>query len=308
MPEQAIPFLELQPPVRIKSRIPYPIKEETSMIKPAADPLEITSKLYRFDKIASHRVATPEDVTEQTISTYRELGYIAIEQVLTEEEVQAALQDIKDVIHGKIVGPRIQSMKDAQWNTPEEREFVVRKLHKFIDHCPALHYICYHPKILRILAQVFGEDARFCEDQALLKPPSPDAGIEKPWHQDMAYSNFSYTRMVAGVWVALDEATPENGCMHVIPGSHREGPVPHYAIRDWQLCDASVNIPRDEMVPLKPGGLMIFSGLIHHGTPPNMSNQRRRALQFHYAPTSAVKMTADQYKTAFTNEMTQAEC
>lgn len=277
-------------------------------MKPAADPVLIKEQLYRFDKIAPHRLSKPEDFTDDSLRKYKELGYVAIEQVLTPEEVQAALQDITDVIHGRIVGPKIQLMRDAQWSTPEEREFVVRKLHKFIDHCPALHHICYHPAILGILNRIFGENARFCEDQALLKPPSPDAGIEKPWHQDMAYPNFSFTKMVAGVWIALDDATHENGCMHVIPGSHREGPVPHYSVRDWQLCDASVDIPRDETVPLKPGGLMIFSGLLHHGTPPNLSNQRRRALQFHYAPSSAVKMTPEQYKLAFTNEMTQAEC
>ncbi|MDF2722499.1 MAG: phytanoyl-CoA dioxygenase family protein, partial [Paenibacillus sp.] len=201
-----------------------------------------------------------------------------------------------------------QENADKTPQTAEELEYSVRKLHKFIDTCPALHHICYHPKILSILERIFGEPPRFGEDQALLKPPSPDAGIEKPWHQDMAYSNFSYTKMVAGVWVALDEATAENGCMHVIPRSHMNGPVPHYAVRDWQLCDTVVDVHKDEMVPLKPGGLMIFSGLLHHGTPPNLSNQRRRALQFHYAPESAKKMTSEEYKIVFTNEMTKAEC
>ena len=55
---------------------------------------------------------------------------------------------------------------------------------------------------------------------ALLKPPR---GREKPWHQDHAYFNLPLDTPIVGVWIALDEATPENGCMHVIPGSHREG-------------------------------------------------------------------------------------
>lgn len=285
------------------------------MIRPAEDPIQIVQKLYRFDRLAEHRVASPEDVSEETIRKYSELGYVAIDQVLSADEVTAALQDIDDVVHGRIVGPKIQYFRGRSESkdltvdeSPEQREMSVRKLHKFIDHCPALHHICYHPSILALLARVFGEAPRFCEDQALLKPPSKEAGIEKPWHQDMAYANFSYTKMVAGVWIALDEATLENGCMHVIPGSHRNGPVPHYAVRDWQLCDTSVDVQSDQAVPLAPGGILLFSGLLHHGTPPNLSNQRRRALQFHYAPESAAKMTPDQYKLAFTNEMTKAEC
>lgn len=285
------------------------------MLKPADNPIAIRETMYRFDQMARHRVATPDDVTEETVRLYRELGYVAIDHVLSEEEVKEALQNIDDVIHGRIVGPKIQyvrgksELKDhQQFGSEQEREFAVRKLHKFVDYCPALHHICFHPKIWAVLETLFGETPRFCEDQALLKPPSAEAGIEKPWHQDMAYGNFSYTKMVAGVWIALDEATLDNGCMHVIPRSHMSGPVPHYAVRDWQLCDTVVEVRKDEAVPLKPGGLMVFSGLLHHGTPPNVSDKRRRALQFHYAPESATKMTPEQYKLVFTNEMTKAEC
>ncbi|WP_127587697.1 phytanoyl-CoA dioxygenase family protein [Paenibacillus koleovorans] len=277
-------------------------------MKPAENQLEIKEKLYRFDKIASHRVATPDDVTDEVIKQYKELGYLAIENVLTPEEVQAAIQDIDDAIQGRIQGPKLQWMKDAKPVTAEDREMAVRKLSQFIDYCPATYAVAYHTKIQSILKRIFEDEVKFCADQAILKPPSNDAGIEKPWHQDMAYPNFSFTKMVAGVWVALDEAGLDNGCMHIIPKSHREGAVPHYSIRDWQLCDASVNVERDETVPLKPGGLLIFSGLLHHGTPPNLSAKRRRALQFHYAPESAVKMTPDQFKAVFTSEMTQAEC
>jgi phytanoyl-CoA hydroxylase len=60
--------------------------------------------------------------------------------------------------------------------------------------------------------------------------------------------------LILGTWTALDEATPENGCMHVIPGSHTLGPKPHYHERDCQLPDDVVESQRSIMVPLKPGG------------------------------------------------------
>lgn len=282
-------------------------------------PQEIAKKMYRFDQYASHRIRTPEDVTDQVVKDYFNLGYVAIEEVLTKEEVDAALGDMDDAIHGRIVGPKLQfavnrelkldeTTSVREFATPEQRELAVRKLHNFINYLPNLHHISYHPKIMSVLNKLFGETAKYCSAQAILKPPSEEAGAEKPWHQDMAYATFAYTRMVAGVWAALDDATLENGCMHVIPGSHREGPVPHYAVRDWQLCDVSVKVEKDEVVPLKAGGILIFSGLLHHGTPPNMSKKRRRAIQTHYTSESAVKMSPEQYKLVFTNAMTDADC
>ncbi|MNV91690.1 Phytanoyl-CoA dioxygenase (PhyH) [compost metagenome] len=124
----------------------------------------------------------------------------------------------------------------------------------------------------------------------------------------MAYGPLAYNKPVIGVWIALDDAELDNGCMHVIPGSHAEGATPHYAVRDWQICDTHIPVERDVAIPLKSGGLMFFHGLIKHGTPYNLSPKRRRALQFHYVGASAEKLTGKEYKRIFTNEMTNAEC
>ena len=106
------------------------------------------------------------------------------------------------------------------------------------------------------------------QDMALIKPPL--VGSEKPWHQDQAYFNIPQGQTVVGVWIALDEAVPENGCMYIIPGSHTEGPVIHFKRRDWQICDTTVAMTAIA-VPLKPGGALLFHCLLHHGTPPSRS-------------------------------------
>ena len=142
--------------------------------------------------------------------------------------------------------------------------------------------LAQHPQMIAVLARLIGATPELFQDQALLKPPL--IGREKPWHQDNAYFNLPPETAVVGVWIALDEATPENGCMYVIPGWHRAGPVVHFKRRDWQICDTDVAADAAWTVPLKPGGCLIFHGLLHHGTPPSRSPQRRRALQFHYKP------------------------
>ena len=60
---------------------------------------------------------------------------------------------------------------------------------------------------------------------------------------------------------------PENGCMMVIPGSHHEGPMPHWTRRDWQICDTDVRVGESRRRALgSPGGCLLFHCLLHHGS------------------------------------------
>lgn len=79
-------------------------------------------------------------------------------------------------------------------------------------------------------------------------------------------------------------------------------------IRDWQMCDSHVDCDKDVAAVMKPGSVLLFSGLLQHGTPANFSAKRRRALQFRYAPASSGLMSKEQFKIMFTNEMTEVEC
>ena len=129
----------------------------------------------------------------------------------------------------------------------------------------------------------------------MIKPPR--IGREKPWHQDMAYFNLPLDTTVVGAWIALDEATVDNGCMMLIPGSHKHGAVIHFHRRDWQICDSEVMNDSAVAVPLEPGSCLLFHGLIHHGSPANRSDKRRRAVQFHYRAAS-VQTTSDEERLA----------
>ncbi len=134
---------------------------------------------------------------------------------------------------------------------PGEREPYVRKLMHFVDFDPRLGKIAAHPALVRVVERIVGTKTEMIQDMALLKPAH--VGREKPWHQDTAYFVMEPLDGVLGTWLALDAATPQNGCMHVIPGSHLAGPQPHYHDRDCQLPDESVQVSRDVMVPLAAG-------------------------------------------------------
>lgn len=266
--------------------------------------------LYRGTR-AAEALPHPDALGDEHIAAYGRDGFVAVENVFSPDEVKTALAAIEDLVHGRVPGydgvqPEPEQRLSWPGMTPDERALSVRKLWRFVPCEPRLHALAAHSVLHGILHRLIGEECRLIQDMALLKPPF--VGSEKPWHQDMAYFDWSPPEKVIGVWIALDAATSENGCMHVLPGTHREGPVPHVHARDCQIPDASVQTERDVIVPLAPGGALFFSALIHHGTPLNPSPSRRRALQYHYAAASAARISKAEHAALYFDGDRYAGC
>jgi len=250
-------------------------------------------------------------IDNAALARYAEEGYLAIENAFDAGEIQGALAGMDDLVMGRREGfTGIVFESKAREILPtlplENRLDVVRKFAWFVDFEPRLHALAYHPQLWSIIGQILGETPFLFQDMALIKPPR--IGREKPWHQDHAYFDLPLGTPVVGVWIALDEATVENGCMRVLPGQHRGGPRLHFQRRDWQICDKEMEGVRPVAVPLRPGGLMLFDGLLPHGTPTNHSPKRRRAVQFHYRPVSAQKSPPEARLAVFGSEGKNVTC
>ncbi len=166
----------------------------------------------------------------------------------------------------------------------QARSELVRKFMGFVDSHPPLAAVAQHPPLVQTVERIVGSQPRLFQDMAMIKPPG---GREKPWHQDHAYFNLPLDTRVVAAWVALSDVTVDNGCMHVIPGGHRDGPRIHFMRRDWQICDTDVVQERRQAVPMAVGDLMLFDGKLPHGTPTNRTDGQRWALQLHYIPRDA---------------------
>ncbi len=250
-------------------------------------------------------------ITEEHVEFYRDRGYLSVQNAFSQEEIDAALAGLLDLIDGAnpdFTGVQFEAeARDLLPTTPrEQKQDLVRKLMSFVDHDPRLNAIGAHPNLLNVVSRLIDAPPLLFQDQALLKPPL--IGREKPWHQDNAFFNLSMVAPVVGVWIAIDEAVPENGCMHVIPGSHLSGPVPHFQRRDWQICDTEVALADVISAPLKPGGCLFFHGLLHHGTPASRSSHRRRALQLHYKPADLPQIEESERLAIFGSEGTGVTC
>src|SRR5688572_747247 len=262
-----------------------------------------------------HDVATALDgwdaLTDEAVALYEKQGFLAIDNAFTPDEVNAALDGMLDVIGGKYPGYKgIQFEAVARellpTLSPEQKQDVVRKISHFTQWDARLHAIATHPKLLAACERLIGDKPGIFEDKALIKPPK--IGREKPWHQDHAYWNLPLDAKVVTAWIALDHASLENGCLFVIPGSHREGPVVHFKRRDWQICDDQVQRERVVAAPLKPGGVLLFNSYLQHGTPANASPKRRRALQFVYIPSTIGRITPAERLAVFGSEGKDVQC
>jgi ectoine hydroxylase-related dioxygenase (phytanoyl-CoA dioxygenase family) len=253
--------------------------------------------LYDYASIAE-TIDGFDSITEADIARYHQQGFIAVRNAFSPAEVQSGLDGLAELIAGRI--PEFQNIQFTaevrdrlESLSFEERMDSVRRLLYFVDYEPRTKAIANHPKLLSLVSRLLESEATMFQDMALIKPPN---GREKPWHQDHAYFELTPETRVVGVWIALDSAGIENGCMRVMPGWHRGRKFWHFQIRDLQICDSEMEGLQNNRVavPLEPGGCLIFDSYIPHGTPSNFTSSRRRALQFHYSPVGAQKITAEQ--------------
>ena len=273
--------------------------------------VEYPEGLYHFDAIAKP-VADFDAVGEAEIDFFLQNGYLAIANAFDAQEIKDAIEGLVHLLSGanpEFTGVMYEQKAqgvDVASMSAEQRQDYVRKFMYFTPYEPRLEALARHPRLLDVVTRIMDEPPVLFQDMALLKPPH--IGREKPWHQDHAYFDLPLETLVMGVWIALDEATTENGCMIVIPGSHRQGPVVHFKRRDWQICDTEVNNQHAIAVPLKPGGCLLFHSLIHHGTPTNNSSMRRRAVQYHYRPQSSPVTSEEERMKIFGGEVRGATC
>lgn len=250
-------------------------------------------------------------VSADDIEQFHREGFLAIQNAYSQDEVREAMDAIADLTGDRESEVRVVQFERGQKEkvmeaNGEARELLVRKLTRFVGHDSRLDVFGENSELLDILRRIMGEPAKLFANQAMLKPPG--IGREKPWHQDHAYFDLPMDTCIVSAWVALDKADPENGCMHVIPASHQDGPVVHFKRRDWQICDTDVARGQIEAVALEPGGVLLWHGRLHHGSPANHSDRRRRALQLHFVPESVEKIPSDERLAAYGSEGKDVTC
>ncbi len=158
----------------------------------------------------------------------------------------------------------------------------VRLMANMYHHHPYFRALGSHPAIHGVVASIYETGVRFFADTVFVKPAHH--GIEAALHQDTAF--WPKTRPNAmNFWLAIDPATVENACLHVIPGSHTVD-VPHHdhPVQGHILHDHEVDIDRQISIEFEPGDAIFFDSALMHRSYPNRSDRSRRAYAAVYAP------------------------
>ncbi len=221
-------------------------------------------------------------LTTEQQESFWENGYLAYHRVLSEEDLATLRQRSEDIISGKVthVPPRyIQFEAEFRDGLPHNVEPLdaVRKMTQLCYFDEVFEQIARKAEIVDVIEDLLGPNIKLYTDQLMMKPRFN--GTVTDWHQDsMSWAHFAPQEHVS-CWVALDDATAENGCMTVIPKSHSWGPIAQ-EYKDRFLANPLLEKPT--AVELPAGSCMFHHGLNFHRTGANPTPNRRRGLALHY--------------------------
>ncbi len=224
-------------------------------------------------------------LTQEQIDFYNENGYLGVENVLSAEEV-ADLQRTTDefVEKSREVTDHTDVFDLEPGHTPANPR--VRRIKN-----PVLHHIVYeqtlrHDRILDIVDQLIGPGVSHNGHKLNMKYPEFGSPVE--WHQDWAFYPYTNDDLLA-VGVAIDDMSLENGCLMVIPGSHKGPTYDHHQDGVFVGAVTDPDFSSDNAVPVqvKAGGISIHHVRTLHGSAPNNSSKPRRLLLLQYCALDA---------------------
>jgi phytanoyl-CoA hydroxylase len=233
-------------------------------------------------------------LTAEQKAFFAEHGYLAYDKrVLSDEEITALRQRSEEIAYGRMehVPNRFIQLEAAFRNGQESNGDPldrVRKMTHLSYFDPVFEAVARKPEIVDVVEQLVGPNIKLYCDQLMMKPRFN--GTVTDWHQDsVAWSMFAPQDHVS-CWIALDDATAENGCMTVVPGSHKWGPIAR-EYRDQFLANPLLAEP----VPVerKAGYCMFHHGLNFHRTGANPTPHRRRGLALHYLSAETMYLGID---------------
>ena len=212
-------------------------------------------------------------------------GYMRLGALLTPEEVAALRDRADDLARGAVVNEHVLLQLDTGGAYDELPEAAQRldgdaRLYRKIQGLEtddAFWPLVSHPVALEICARMYGPHAPVSIFRAMVMNKPAGQGTTLPWHQDGGEVWQLDRDPLVTVWVALDDATRANGCMDVVPGSHRGGLVTAQG-STLSEGDAEIQCPPDRVMALEvPAGhgVLLHNWLIHRsGVNPSPSPRR----------------------------------
>ncbi len=224
-------------------------------------------------------------LSDEQVNQFWEGGFLIVENLLDEDEVATLLARAEWVASGNAshipttqlqVEPRVVE-GEVQAETYADS---LRKMGHLAFYDEGFQNHARNPKILDIIESLLGPDIKLYQDQLFMKPPR--IGSRQRYHQDMPLGFYIDPPELVTCWVALTNSTIENGCVWMLPGTHKFGITEKSVWAKYEQMSVEGRLPEERPLEMKAGDCSFHHGLIIHSSRPNLTNQRRRGYATHY--------------------------
>ena len=219
---------------------------------------------------------------ETLAEQYRRDGYLAIERLVSPTEIAALKHETTRlcVEEGARLNGGAGPMGEAD---PAAAYLAIHFPHKLAETFRAA---LAHPRIVRVLTALIGPNVKCMQSMLFIKHAGKPG---QAWHQDEAFIP-TRDRSLTAAWIALDDATVDNGCLWAIPGSHKSGvlwPLRRHADPEYDSIPEAFDFPYAESdakpIEVAAGAVVFFNGyLLHKSLRNRRTSGFRRALVNHY--------------------------
>lgn len=218
-------------------------------------------------------------LTQAQIDFFHQNGFLALDALTTPEEVER-LRGIYDRLFEQRAGRAEGNQFDLAGTDEEGKAAALPQILGPRKYAPELADTLLDANARAVAEQLLGPNITFSGDHAIFKPAQ--SGAPTPWHQDEAYWDPATNYNSISIWIPLQEATLENGCMQFLPGTQNQEIVPHQSIggdtrvHGLELVD-EIDTSNAVACPLPAGGATIHGSRTMHFTGANRSEVPRRA-------------------------------
>ncbi|CAB3397460.1 unnamed protein product [Caenorhabditis bovis] len=232
---------------------------------------------------------------------YNQNGYVVVKGLIPKEAIEVYINRFTDICSGKVkVSPLVMLMRDVAINKNKTKQIcnsdperVLTKMTNFHED-EVLWQYCQQPEIIGGVQDLIGngKSTILAMNTMVINKP-PDAGqlsSRHPLHQDLHYFPFRPADFICCAWTAMERITRANGCLVVVPGSHK-GPLLEHDYPEWKgavnsvyhgikAYSADLNMVHLEM---DTGDTVFFHPLLIHGSGANRTSGYRKAITGHFA-------------------------
>ncbi|MBA3943021.1 MAG: phytanoyl-CoA dioxygenase family protein [Herpetosiphonaceae bacterium] len=217
----------------------------------------------------------PVALSIEQVEHYQEQGYVLLPGVFSASEATEFRREAHELMDRLMRNQDI----DATWGSAR---MSVTEPHTKLLHChnvqfqsAALTRLLVDPRLVDPVADLIGPNIQLHHNKLFIKPP--EKGSPFPMHQDYPFFPHARDTMLAAI-IHFDDAPLAKGCVQIVPGSHKHGPLEHDAEGSFHL--PLEQWPLDLATPMeaKAGDVLIFSYLTVHGSGINASNEARTTL------------------------------